>query len=271
MSESPVQFWPRPKMAARGRASSWLGPMEDEQLDEPGGADLEVLLYDDSPEQDEIPGGPEDDPKEAPVAIDEEDDMPLDLLVSSLCDHVADGDLGPPMPPSPLLYEPTSPRSDSSAEAMLDEDIEGGGTAPPTDTAPPEDHLGGAGPTGPRDRAEIVVQVGEGATIRYYERTNRFVAQCVSPFHQDGHCFKTRTSLPSARREAVGRPLGHLAAWLFQSGAYDDKGTHFECQPSHDDRAAARDFLHEMEGAELLFAHERPQRPGEGPEPEGLA
>jgi hypothetical protein len=166
----------------------------------------------------------------------------------------------------PMLYEPTSPRSEAS-QLELDQE-----------TLPEEDELPSEVPasTLPHDRepADVVLPVLGAGSITYYQKTNRFVAHCIWPGH-GASCFKTRTSLgrrgASGDGGAQGRPLGHLAAWLLEGEHFADKASHFPLGPDADARARGRLVLDTVPGSEPLFLAERPVRPGEPNEPVDLA
>lgn len=72
---------------------------------------------------------------------------------------------------------------------------------------------------------------------------------------------------------ARGRPLGFLVAWLARGlalAARTDHVSHGALFIPLEERRLARASIVGTPGAEELFAHERPQRPGEEPEPHGL-
>lgn len=116
-----------------------------------------------------------------------------------------------------------------------------------------------------RERADASATTMEGKLF-YYDRTSRFFTVCSA--HEA--CTRTRTSNPSERKKAQGRPLGYMAAWLLAPAA--TKEEHIRIVPSHEDRAQARRLLRALApGFEELESYERPQEQDEESEPEGLA
>ena len=109
-----------------------------------------------------------------------------------------------------------------------------------------------------------------GGTISYY-RDGRFEAKC----RRHG-CRMTRTS--KAHRSAAGgqgRPCGLLAAWLrfgqeceHMVAAADHRNPFVLMAFDFAERRSARAAMRECVGGEAALAYERPQRDGEGSEPE---
>jgi len=110
--------------------------------------------------------------------------------------------------------------------------------------------------------------VGMGSShIAYYHRPKQFYAVCLHAGHD--RCRLTRTSNPSARSAASGRPLGYLMSWLSQAHLYSTADEHHhQCFPSFSDRRTARLELHAIPEAASLFAMERPKGDALDSEPE---
>jgi hypothetical protein len=88
-------------------------------------------------------------------------------------------------------------------------------------------------------------------------------------------CRLTRTSAESARHdgaEAQGRPLGLLAAWLAAADFTETMEDHKSAVAflSKQERSDARQQLMELPSGQRLAELERPRKPGEGPEPDGM-
>lgn len=123
-------------------------------------------------------------------------------------------------------------------------------------------------------RAATASIVFEGmGSICYYEARGDFIASCFCPEHR-GRCAKTRTSNARAGRDQQGRPLGYLAAWLFEGAAFASTAQHMlwdprnESGPSYEARLSARCTARaQFEEFEALEEHERSRREGEGEEP----
>lgn len=119
----------------------------------------------------------------------------------------------------------------------------------------------------------------EGGSVTYYAASAhskaRFQATCGNPSH--GKCRLTRSAEAHAKegvRQAHGRPLGMLAAWLALANiaGFESKADHEVAVAflDFDTRMAARmDLARQPNGPELL-ATERPCREGESDEPEEL-
>ena len=82
--------------------------------------------------------------------------------------------------------------------------------------------------------------------------------------------FPLSRSASEGRSPSQGRPLGLLAAWLAHGAMCGRKEDHWNKDqwPSLEERSAHRELLALVPGSDTLFAAERPQRPGEGPEPD---
>ncbi len=103
--------------------------------------------------------------------------------------------------------------------------------------------------------------------------------QAICPFreqHGEG-CQLTRASHGSEGgtrgRDAQGRPLGLMAAWLASAVMFETKADHqgFAAFIGAEDRAASRAHLLNQVGGADLAANERPRREGEPEEPTDLA
>jgi hypothetical protein len=297
---TPIRFWPPP---ARLRPLRFGGPSSTA-----GGGD------DPGPPPPPVPPAGDDaaamDLEAELLAALEEDTEPdgdaegegMDgLLLSTFADLVGDdapgsddgagchasgdeGSHGAAALVEEMEYEPTSPAKSSHSEGSLgfgdsfplavEPDDEPASSALPASSLVPAaaDVLDEGHEPFHREPADVVVEV-EGGKVVYYSNNMRFVAQCMCPGHEP--CFKTRTSLPSARlglnTQAQGRPLGHLLAWLSNGSMFSDKASHMAFRPNHDDRSAARDSLDGVAGGILLCLNERARWPGEPREPVGLA
>lgn len=145
-----------------------------------------------------------------------------------------------------VALDPAAPAAVVVAEAL----------APPL--APP---LGG-----PRSSASAEYVDG-GHRLAFYDRNRDFYATCGV---HGARCRKTKTSNASLRNPAQGRPCGFLRAWLLRAGDFSTADEHkWMCHPSFEERQSARQSLLNDPAAAALLSHERQQRSGEGPEPEG--
>lgn len=113
------------------------------------------------------------------------------------------------------------------------------------------------------------VMVIPGGTITFYEKGNYFVAECEV---HGKSCKRTRTATASKmqKHSAQGRPLGFLAGFLMKCSASGSIEEHYKSASklSHTERVAARAEFGQILGSARLLSMERPQMPGEGPEPE---
>lgn len=118
-----------------------------------------------------------------------------------------------------------------------------------------------------RMRTELVCRIPElGGHILFYEKSRMFFAYCGNIEH--GRCIMTRTCERSLRsgREAQGRPLGHLAAWL-RGHDLASKLDHSLQFPDHATRLAAREEWRQRDPAfAVLEELERPRSANEGEE-----
>ena len=132
----------------------------------------------------------------------------------------------------------------------------------------------------PREAGLSACRFYSGAITFYPSKTTagagRFQANCGQPELHGRRCRLTRTCAAAVRRngnQAQGRPLGLLAAWL-QAGALLETAEEHAAAVGglrREDRQAARLELLATENGPELAEHERPARPGEPDEPEGLA
>lgn len=121
-------------------------------------------------------------------------------------------------------------------------------------------------------------EIPDRGSITWYRCNGDFVASCNVAAHGGMcKCKKTRTSAAPGRlrrtRQAQGRPLGHLMAWLEGQAdpAFTGQRLHHAYAPPYAARVAAREALKQLPGSEGLFDAERPKNEGEGSEPEALA
>jgi hypothetical protein len=132
-------------------------------------------------------------------------------------------------------------------------------------------HSEGAAPAAPLGRfAALATCAVVGGTISYY-RDGRFEAKC----RRHG-CRMTRTSREHRTvAGGQGRPCGLLAAWLrfgeeceAMVAATDHRNPFVLMAFDYAERRSARAAMRECVGGETVLAFERPQRDGEGSEPE---
>jgi len=119
-----------------------------------------------------------------------------------------------------------------------------------------------------------------GGSITFYDQKDgpnkgRFQAVCGNTAMHGKLCRLTRTSAESARHdgaEAQGRPLGLLAAWLAAADFTETMEDHKSAVAflSKQERSDARQQLMELPSGQRLAELERPRKPGEGPEPDGM-
>lgn len=108
--------------------------------------------------------------------------------------------------------------------------------------------------------------------LTYYPKKRVFVADCDKHGRQP-KCCRTRTANGAANgRGAQGRPLGFLLAYLEHHGGPEvaTPEAHYKVAQSLTlaQRAAARAAFAAVPGSAAFLAQERPQREGEGAEPE---
>ena len=139
----------------------------------------------------------------------------------------------------------------------------------------------GADPAQPRVArgrlpAMVSVDLGEMGRISYHLSKEAFECQCSQPGHVG--CTLSRTSKGRRVGEGVvaGRPLGMLACWMLYGAQCASKEQHRSKQAWRDnfslaEREAARLWLAQQQGSDLLFACERAQEDGEPVEPPTLA
>lgn len=122
----------------------------------------------------------------------------------------------------------------------------------------------------------VIVPTGK---ITWYRKDGRFEAVCRQ--HQlEGSgegcmCRMTRTSRPSERKAAQGRPLGFLGAWLAAAQSHQDRDSHrskmwLATGIARQQRVAARACLRQLPGGAELLSCERPKADSEDSEPEGM-
>jgi hypothetical protein len=120
-----------------------------------------------------------------------------------------------------------------------------------------------------------------------YNRADESIdGHCSCDAHEDRRnaCRINRVRLACKRGSnlARGRPIGFLMAWLAAASTKDDAASHKRMSNPRtrtpDDlehftlakRESGRQWVVDRGGMTDLLGLERPQRPGEGPEPEGL-
>lgn len=176
---------------------------------------------------------------------------------------LAQGSAGDASPVSHGASASVAPQGQPLAEAPA---------APLADSA----HSSAASVADEPSEIRVIVPTGK---ITWYRHDGRFEAVCRQ--HQlEGSgegcmCRMTRTSRPSARKSAQGRPLGFLGAWLAASQSHDDRDSHrsklwLATGISRQNRMAARAYLRQLPGGAELLACERPKAQNEESEPEGL-
>ena len=124
-----------------------------------------------------------------------------------------------------------------------------------------------AGPPQPkRVPAEEKLDWSNGV-ISYYHTKRIFTATCGNPDH--GKCTLTRTAC-EGRNPAQGRPLGLMKCWLEMGLLLPSKEDHWhkEAWPTMADRQEARHSMLADPRWMPLLEFERPQRAGEGQEPD---
>ena len=151
---------------------------------------------------------------------------------------------------------------------------------PPVAAAPADAHS--AAPATPAERApaasrkKTVVEetfdvTADGqvvGTLHYNPRTNTMTAHC----NFDGHlnCRKQRTC-SAGGKPGQGRPLGFLCGWLRDGVKWDHAADHVHRSTAAQKlqhRQESRALFMSHRNSEAFSQHERPQRPGEGVEPE---
>ena len=113
--------------------------------------------------------------------------------------------------------------------------------------------------------AQVVFDV-PGGKLTFYSK-GYITATCSNPRH--GKCVMSRSTLVG-RALGQGRPLGLMKAWLQLGRTCPSKEAHWDKSlwPDLAARRLARVELETMDGALDILGCERPQRPGEGSEPD---
>ena len=128
-----------------------------------------------------------------------------------------------------------------------------------------------------RAKAAAMVVLPSGGFIAFYESTGSFQATCVHHDDATSACRLTRTANAAKNlngaRAGQGRPLGFLVGWVEGHGIASTSGDHkspvaLAAFAAKDVRMHNRELLRGCAGAQALMAFERPQREGEGVEPE---
>lgn len=183
------------------------------------------------------------DPSLEPGATEAEDEVGgVANIIGEIAGAPEVGDGGPPGPEAPAPA--ANPPPPAAPAAVV--------PRPPAATAPCEVPF------------RFVLQT-EGGSITWYCYSDVFVA---SGRHHGASCRKHRTSHPSDRRLAQGRPLGWMLAWLDSYADHGSAASHRQFVPSLEARIAARARLHGLDDAGPLMDRERLVREDEGPEPE---
>ena len=164
----------------------------------------------------------------------------------------------------PSLGVPAHPEAPDPADVPSSSLAAAGSSASAVAPAPP--------PLAPKSRALAAADFPAGR-ISFY-RSGDFVAECGRRAVHGVKCRLTRTSRGSAvpGREAKGRPLGALLAWLDCPACVGSQYEHVHQHwPTLVQREAAREVLAASTdpNAVALLGHERPRRDGEPPEPVG--
>ena len=124
--------------------------------------------------------------------------------------------------------------------------------------------------------AFLCVAVDNGL-IKYYATTKSFVAECTWHARCD-KCARTRTAVGALRvradavgpRAGMGRPIGHLVAWLMDVPMVAARNYHVhEFQPTLLQRQQARDVFAALPSPDVavMLSMERELRDGEPDEP----
>jgi hypothetical protein len=130
---------------------------------------------------------------------------------------------------------------------------------------------------GPGAEQGQVVIYGTNGKITFYPSDKRFEAVCrVHQIAGDRLCRLTRSGLANPRRSTQGRPLGLMLAWLEDPEHMplerDEhvKPLHVKTAYAHGLRSLHRGRIAGMLNGTLMLSKERPQRPDEASEPEGV-
>lgn len=248
-AEQEMVFWNGPTDSALGRRRRFADPQpmeeaaasdEEAQVDQSGGEDSNEGGDNSSSDADHEAAS---DAEPLELWLNSEDDVANDAdeVAGAGGDGVRDG-----------LADAPPAAASSSAEA------------PVAESQSASQALGDGQPRQPADASFLV----PGGEIRYYAKTRRFAAMCEHPGHSR-KCRREKVSHGGRIAGGQGRPLGYLAAWLARCELYETQRDHmvFETTISWEERSAAREFLHGIEGIDVLFAAERPRREGEEDEP----
>ena len=92
-------------------------------------------------------------------------------------------------------------------------------------------------------------------------------AQCPLVELHGHECRRTRTCRAGAR-QATGRPLGSLVAWMQCGSLCPDRASHMRFNPTKEHREAGRSLAKEQDQGQTFLDFERPKRDGEGSEPD---
>ncbi|CAE7297145.1 unnamed protein product [Symbiodinium sp. CCMP2592] len=125
--------------------------------------------------------------------------------------------------------------------------------------------------TGPREVAPDKIVIPDFGEMHFYEKSQTI--QCFCRVHAAADCRKSRTVKGSETLSRVGqgRPIGLLAAWLYDHENHDcvsePKRSRNFVHPFKE-RLAAREKFDRLPGASAFALHERAQAPDEtSPEP----
>ena len=119
-------------------------------------------------------------------------------------------------------------------------------------------------------RGYTYVQLGDLGWMCFNQSNINAHCSIHSCFSQKCHADRVRFPHvgPGASRAGQGRPLGFLMLWLQRAADYDNHSSR-QCKIAlgsaawHQERVSARQALAQIEGADMLFAAERPLRPDE--------
>eukprot|EP00439_Symbiodinium_sp_Y106_P071802 s1373_g13.t1 len=122
--------------------------------------------------------------------------------------------------------------------------------------------------------------VGGHGRLRHYEHINVLQAICTAPGHGDCRMERSLRAHRTAKKSGTtrwgqGRPVGLLVNWLRSQSEFHDQQSHMhEFRHTLQSREDARAWWFatlSQQDRDLITALERPQREGEGMEPEAIA
>lgn len=178
-----------------------------------------------------------------------------------------DGSSGSSSSSSTSSSSSSSSGSGSGSQGIEQEDQDA--PPPPPPAVPDQPAPQGARPSG-RSKCHVQVEVPGGVLRVYLTKAPFMVAHCMRHGEQKCRLTRSLTGLGRRGREGQGRPAGLQAAWLSEAENYATAYDHIHMTPlpGFSARELARSDLMGIDGIERIFECERPQRPGEGIEPE---